>query len=79
MDEQKLPKKTGLCQLWVDLISSDEKALISSACKISRLRRPAFYKNAIVSVSKKIISEYQASLTPVSPLPEQEVGEASLS
>jgi hypothetical protein len=66
-------------QLWVDTISSEEKSLITRACKISRLRRPAFYKNAILSASKKIISDYQASLASKSPSPDQEAGESSLS
>jgi hypothetical protein len=79
MKETKLPKKTGLSQLWVDAFCSEEKNFVAVACKISRLRRPAFYKNAILSASKKIISDYQASLASTSPSPDQEAGEESLS
>lgn len=81
---EKQPKTVVLdrdkqTQLWVDAISSEEKLIVTRACKISRLRKPAFYKDAIISASKKIVNDHQASLTPVSPSPEQEVGEASLS
>ena len=64
---------------WIDPLTTEERVLISTACRLSRLRRPAFYKDAILSYCAQILNEHQASLAPASPSPEQEAGEASLS
>ena len=59
--------------------SREEKDLVTVASRLSETRRPVFFKRAILSYCEHIITDHQASLTPVSPSPEQEVGEASLS
>lgn len=59
--------------------SKEEKDLVTVASRLSEIRRPVFFKRAILSYCEHIIADYQASLTTISPSPEQEVGEASLS
>jgi hypothetical protein len=59
--------------------SKDEKEIVTVASRLSETRRPVFFKRAILSFCEKIITDHQASLTPESPSPDQEVGEASLS
>ena len=59
--------------------SQEEKDIVTIASRLSETRRPVFFKKAILSFCEKTISDYQASLAPVFPSPEQEAGEASVS
>ncbi|MPM62200.1 hypothetical protein SDC9_109066 [bioreactor metagenome] len=80
MNKSKLSKTTiQYNHVQVVPFSKEEKEIVTVASRLSETRRPVFFKRAILSYCEHIITDHQASLTPVSPSPDQEVGEASLS
>lgn len=71
MNTYKCRKHEGQTPLWTIDFTTEERGIISEASRIMGLRKPNFYRNAVLAYSRDIIAKSQASLSPQD-MPERE-------